>query len=267
MHSAGPSATCFVLSVVLVGIAAGGCDEPPSPMREQIQAERAKMQAAPGRTGILAEPRRYSLFDEELVIRDFFQDRRGGFFVDVGCAWPIRASNSYYLERHLDWTGIGIDALDDYAAGWAEKRPGSHFFAYLVSDESSPGEVFYKSEETGLSSVSRGWADGIGKESGLEVEEVSVPAITLNDLLDRLRVEKIDLLALDIEGHELPALRGIDLDRFQPELIVVEGERKRVIAHLDRAGYVMLRHYLPFDSVNRYFARRGDPRVHGRATR
>ena len=66
-----------------------------------------QLEEAPGRTGILAEKRRYSTYDEELIIRDYFRDRRGGFFVDVGCAWPIKASNTYYLEKHLSWTGIG----------------------------------------------------------------------------------------------------------------------------------------------------------------
>ena len=37
------------------------------------------------------EKKKYSQFDEELVIRDFFQDRRGGFFVDVGASQPVFA--------------------------------------------------------------------------------------------------------------------------------------------------------------------------------
>ena len=24
-----------------------------------------------------------------------------GFFADVGCAWPVRNSTTYYLEKHL----------------------------------------------------------------------------------------------------------------------------------------------------------------------
>ena len=56
------------------------------------------------------EKKRYSQHNEELIIRDFFQDRREGFFLDVGCAWPIRNSTTYYLEKHLGWSGIGIDA-------------------------------------------------------------------------------------------------------------------------------------------------------------
>jgi hypothetical protein len=31
----------------------------------------------------------------------------------VGAAHPVRNSTSYYLEKHLGWTGIAIDALLD----------------------------------------------------------------------------------------------------------------------------------------------------------
>ena len=60
------------------------------------------------REDTLAEQSRYSLFDEELIIRDFFQDRKGGFFVDVGCAWPGKANNTYWIaakasRRSISW--------------------------------------------------------------------------------------------------------------------------------------------------------------------
>ena len=106
--------------------------------------DKAKtMLGIPVRTGILAEKNLYSFWNVELNIRDFFQDRQGGFFVDVGCAWPIKASNTYYLEKHLGWTGIGIDALNDYAAAWKEKRPNSKFFNFLVTKNSEGSGKFY----------------------------------------------------------------------------------------------------------------------------
>lgn len=43
----------------------------------------------------------YSQYDEELIIRDFFNDRRGGVFVDVGCYHYKDISTTYYLEKHL----------------------------------------------------------------------------------------------------------------------------------------------------------------------
>lgn len=214
-----------------------------------------KQLAAPPRTGILAEPNRYSLFGEEVLIRDFFQDRRDGFFLDVGCAWPIKSNNTYYLEKHLGWRGIGIDALADYGDAWKHERPGSRFFAYLVSDRSSDEETFYKSEDSGLSSTNREWATGKGFGIEMNVEEIEVPSTTLDALLEREQVQDVDLLAMDIEGYELPALRGFDLERYRPELIVTEGDSKEVQDYLAAHGYELIEKYLAYDSVNRYFRR------------
>lgn len=224
-------------------------------LKKLIARQRENLRSVPGRVGILAEKKRYSLFDEELIIRDFFQDRRGGFFVDVGCAWPIIANNTYYLEKHLGWTGIGIDALAEHAAGWERSRPGAKFFAYLVTDHSSDEGVFYKSQSLGLSSADRERADGQHFGGTLEVEEISVPSISLNDLLDREGVTKVDLLAMDIEGHELTALHGFDIERFRPDLVVTEGRRPDVTAYFAAHGYQVIERYLPFDTVNEYYAR------------
>jgi len=228
-----------------------------------IASVRERIGAAPGREGILAEKRRYSVFDEELIIRHFFQDRRGGVFLDVGCAWPLRSSNTAYLEKHLGWTGIAIDALPEYGPEWARERPGSKFFAYLVTDRSGVEETFYRSATPGLSSTNRELAAGQTFGARLETREVRVPTITLDDLLDREGVTKIDLLAMDIEGHEPKALAGFDIDRFRPELVVVERPvvpaddgRDEVYRYFEDHGYELLERYEPFDPVNRYFAPR-----------
>jgi FkbM family methyltransferase len=228
-----------------------------------IEQEREKIRNAEGREGILAEERHYSVFDEELIIRDFFQDRRGGFFLDVGCAWPVRASNTYYLEKHLGWTGIGIDALAEYGPAWTAKRPNSRFFSYLVTDRSGVKEIFFKSPDSGLSSTQRDLASGEIFGLDLEPEKVEIHTITLDDLLDREGVTKIDLLAMDIEGHEPKALAGFDIERFRPELAVIERplhpeeiEKSEVYRYFQRHGYQLIEKYRPFDTVNLYFERK-----------
>lgn len=249
--------------------------EEPGPFSDQVRLEpemakvasvikqkRAALRNVEGRKGILAEERLYSLFDEELIIRDFFQDRRGGFFLDVGCAWPVRASNTYYLEKHLGWKGIGIDALAGYAPGWKEKRPGSRFFSYLVTDQSNIKETFFMAPNPGLSSTDRELASGKTFGTDVAPEEVQIETITLDDLLDREGVTKIDLLSMDIEGHEPKALAGFDIGRFQPELVIVEGQviaesEHKVRAYFEEHGYELIEKYQPFDSVNRYFERKG----------
>src|SRR5688572_30099919 len=48
-------------------------------------------------------PSRNSQFGEEWLIRDFFQDKRGGIFVDVGANHHQSLSTTYYLEVALGW--------------------------------------------------------------------------------------------------------------------------------------------------------------------
>lgn len=254
----------MLLALALIG---GGCSEQPpkdEPMPKEVTAslltamgkERERLRRAPGRTGILAEEKKYSLFAEELIIRDFFQDLKGGFFVDVGCAWPIKASNTYYLEKHLGWTGIGIDALEDYAAAWKGERPNSKFFNFIVTDQTAARGTFFKSAGLGLSSVSRDAASGKNFGGTMSTEEIEVPMITLDDLLDREGIAKIDLLSMDIEGHEATALAGFDIERFQPDLLVIEGHSQQVSEYLAQHGYQQLLRYAAFDTVNRYFRRK-----------
>jgi hypothetical protein len=78
----------------------------------------------------------YSQMNEELIIRHFFDDRRDGFFLDVGAFDWKKASTSLYLERHLGWSGIAIDAQKIYAEGYRKNRPRTKFFTYLVTDHS-----------------------------------------------------------------------------------------------------------------------------------
>lgn len=53
--------------------------------------------------------------------------------------------------------------------------------------------------------------------------ECEVPARALSDILDEVGApDEIDLLSLDVEGFEVQALQGLDLERHAPRHIVIE---------------------------------------------
>ena len=56
-------------------------------------------------------------------------------------------------------------------------------------------------------------------------QEIKVPTVTIDDLLERNGVEKIDFLSMDIEGFQLTALKGFDIQRYRPELVCIEAYR------------------------------------------
>ena len=230
----------------------------PADFSEVLEKVHAVRRDAVGREGILAEERLYSNFDEELIIRDFFQDRKGLFYVDVGCARPVKGSNTYYLEKHLGWTGIGIDALEDYAEAWKEMRPNAKFLRHLVSNKSGGTEKFFRSYGRGISSTNREWASGKAFGEEFPTEEIPIETITLNDLLDREGVTKIDLVSIDIEGHESKALAGFDIERFQPGLVVIERQINKpkmqaIYNYFINHGYERIERYRAFDTVNDYY--------------
>lgn len=217
--------------------------EPPEP--ETIRKYREELQAKLGK-------KLYSYHDEETLIRDFFQDERDGFFVDVGTSHYEQLSNTYYLEKNLGWSGVGIDAQEKYAADYRRYRPRTKFLVYFVGDRESSGkqiEFFVDLENEFASSA-------IDAAIVRPSKKVMVPSITLDELLDREGVKKVDFLSMDIEDSEPGALAGFSLARWKPRLLCVEMHtrvKQQVLRHFKANGYVPLSSYAQLDWLNGYF--------------
>ena len=54
------------------------------------------------------------------------------------------------------------------------------------------------------------------------------------------------------------ALHGFNIERFRPEPVVSAGKRPDVTAFFAEHGYEVIKRYLPFDTVNEYYARRNE---------
>jgi len=224
-----------------------------------LRRDSARLRMQPHENEALAElharygPAQYSQFDEETLIRDFFRDRRGGFFVDVGSGDYKRGSTTLYLERQLGWSGIAIDANPEVAASYALYRPRTKFFAYFVTNRAEDAHPFYVPDDRQLASGSKEYAE----KFGFPVREMRVPAITLDTLLSREGVAKVDFVSMDIEQGEPDALAGFEFARYRPELVCIEMQTEtadRIRAYFAAHGYVEVTRYEPLDRVNRYFA-------------
>jgi FkbM family methyltransferase len=200
----------------------------------------------------------YSPGDEELIIRDFFNDRRGGIFVDVGCYDYMSESTTYYLEKHLGWSGIGVDALAEFAIGYIENRPNTRFFNFIVTDHSWSIEPFYRLTNLidGSSATKKCAEDAANYwKVSKKYQIIYVPTITLTDLLKLNGISKIDFLNIDIQGGEPAALAGFDIERFKPELVCIEAEwnRAKILDYFSRHNYERIYKYLNYDKHNWYF--------------
>jgi len=198
-------------------------------------------------------PDRHSENEEEWIIRDFFKDRRGGFFVDVGASHYRANSNTYYLEHRLEWSGLAIEPFRHFEADYALHRPNTRFLPFFVSDESDVRVKLYTHGENFLGNSSdRAFVERFGDNP----QEFVAPTITLNDLFERENVVTVDFISMDIELSEPKALAGLDIWRYRPALVCVEAHpevRQQILDYFASHDYVVVGKYLRADEKNLYF--------------
>jgi FkbM family methyltransferase len=202
-------------------------------------------------------PQRNSQFAEEWIVRDFFRDKREGFFVDVGASHYRINSTTYFLETALGWRGIAIDAQPHYAEDYSRHRPRTKFYSLFVSDTSGAVADLYVPVSRPLN-ASGNPAAADDKDA---IVTLQVPTTTLTDLLTREGVEKVDFLSMDIELAEPQALAGFDIDRFRPAFVCIEAHpqvRQAILDYFHQHRYVVAGKYLRADVENLYFMSSGE---------
>jgi FkbM family methyltransferase len=205
-------------------------------------------------------PTKFSRNEEEWVVRDYFQDRRDGVFVDIGANHYRQDSNTFYLESVLGWSGLAVEPQSWFAEGYRVHRPRTRFAAFFVSDTSDASVTLYQVPENPLvASADRGFAERAGtaaKDPMHASTPVTVPTVRLTDLLDRLGIARFDFLSIDVELAEPKVLAGFDIDRFQPALVCIEAHpavRQQILDYFAAHGYRLLGRYLRADLQNLYF--------------
>ena len=233
----------FVLGVALMSFRQ---TEARLTMVDHLADEARQLQSAYG-------PATNSEHEEEWVLRDFFQGKRDGVFVDVGANDFRRYSNTYYLETQLGWSGIAVEPQREFEEGCTKYRPRTRFRAFFAGDKSNEQAKLYIQRGNSLVTSSE---KSFTQRYGRDVTELTAPTLTLNDLLDTEHIPHIDFLSVDVELHEPQVLAGFDVERFSPALVCIEAHpevRQQILDYFTRRQYVVVGKYLRADVDNLYF--------------
>jgi FkbM family methyltransferase len=197
-------------------------------------------------------PSRHSGYVEEWILKDFFKDRRGGVFVDVGANHHELGSNTYYLENEMGWSGVAIEPQVKFAAGYREHRPRTTFVPLFISDVSNQQATLFVNDTDAVASYVREFTERWGEST-----PTTTTTATLDDVLDRLNISRIDFMSMDIELAEPQALAGFSINRFRPSLVAIEAHppvRQQILDYFARNQYVLLGQYWRADAHNFWFA-------------
>jgi FkbM family methyltransferase len=202
----------------------------------------------------------FGMTAEDIVLAflvDRYTGRRGVTYIDVGCHEARRISNSYLLYLN-GARGLAIDLNPAYAGEFRRERPNDLFVCAALSDRAATAVVheFTASEVNTIDAhQAEQWQRRFQVEGSRTVETT-----TLDDLLARhMPGVDIDVLLLDVEGHELPVLRGANLGALRPALIVCElhdldlseADAHPIVNFLAITGYRLI----SYATVNGYFVR------------
>jgi hypothetical protein len=198
-------------------------------------------------------PARHSQGPEEWIAREFFDDMKSGVFLDVGAYRAIEWSNTAGLERDLNWSGVAIDAIEEFGAEYVRDRPRTRFVTAFVADtDTGTSTIFFDPKEAAVSSSDPAFTRLFTGEA----KPRQVRNRTLDSILADAGVTKTDYLSMDIELGEPAALHGLSIERFRPRLACVEAHaktRQQIIDYFVRHGYTIVGRYLRIDPANLYF--------------
>jgi FkbM family methyltransferase len=173
------------------------------------------------------------------LVAAFFGDTKG-FFVEVGANEPRVRSQTWHLEQ-AGWSGLLIEPQPDLARELRAMRMAK-VFGVACSSPDNAGRTLPLHVAGPLSSLDRaGMAPGAAPEKVIEV-----PIRTLDSVLEEAQAPVgFDFLSIDVEGHEIEVLRGFDIARWQPRLILLEDHVADLSKHryLSAAGYRIVRRF------------------------
>lgn len=209
-------------------------------LRKEITGVRKRVVIAQTSDKLRLPPLLPSEDGEEIILYNFFEQKKTGFFVEVGAYNGVDLSNTYFFEA-LGWDGILIEPDPSLYSQCAHSRPYSTVLNVAASDK--PGSLRF------TTAVGKEWLSFSGENKereqrvlaeGGHLSQREVPCLTLNAILENCHLP-IDFISIDVEGHELSVLSGLDFQRFGPRVFLLEQGKTAqdtvVDAYLVHRGY------------------------------
>lgn len=165
---------------------------------------------------------RFAQCGEDGVLCWFFNGRKNGYYVDVGCYDPFRLSNTAMLHLEYGWSGLNIDMDERAISRFNEARPDDINVCIGIAE--LPGEVeatFF--EEGAVNSLdpvmasNPAWAHSFRERRLVKVDRLE-HVLSLYLPLGK----HIDLLNVDAEGLDHQVLLSNDWRKYRPTAVAVE---------------------------------------------
>lgn len=204
---------------------------------------------------------RYEVFDgwaqpsyaqegEDRILKRIFENRRSGFYIDVGAHHPKRFSNTFLFYKE-GWRGINIDAMPGSMQLFSKIRHRDINLELGVGEDMGSLD-YYIFNEPALNGFSQRLSqlrhdNPHNPYRIIDIKKIEIQPLSV--ILDKcLPVgQEIDFMSIDVEGWDFEVIRSNNWEKYRPRYLLTEIlessldniERHPLVIYLKERNYVL----------------------------
>lgn len=193
----------------------------------------------------------YSQIDQDkYFVEQIVNYKCNGVFFEAGGYDGITGSNTYFLEKNLNWNGILVECNPNMFKKLVKNRNCVHSSRALYEETGHKiklviptGKDRYDGKEQ-LCSLEKCSSQNIKKFKNefKSMKTIKCKTINIMDLFEENNIKHIDYFSLDIEGYELNILNTIDFDKINIDFFTIEWSNNEKIKN-DLIKFMTSRNY------------------------
>jgi FkbM family methyltransferase len=196
----------------------------------------------------------YSQGGQDIYVTRILNEKRDGYFVEIGANNGYIMSNTYLLEKNYGWKGICIEATPYKLPDLTNNRPNAICIDAAVFSESNL-ELDFTTTVVDILNVLTEYAEIAVDFLNQSGEIIKVNTKTLTDILNENNApENIDYLSIDTNGSEYKVLEGIDFVKYKFNVItiknsLIEERQNKINEILTANGYSKQQTVIMVDNI------------------
>jgi FkbM family methyltransferase len=164
--------------------------------------------------------------EDEFLYNNYFKNKKNGVYIELGALDGVLYSNTKYFEDELEWNGILIEPHPYKFKLLQNNRPNNFLFNNLVScKEEDVVFRYFVDNYCGVSGVEetlpKEHFNNFFNSINEPQERIIIKPKSLTEIIKNTNLTHIDLLSLDVEGHEYEVLLSWDFS-IPIDVILIE---------------------------------------------
>jgi FkbM family methyltransferase len=156
---------------------------------------------------------KYSLF-----LEGFFNKKKNGLYIDVGCYHPIRMSNTKFLYDK-GWHGINLDISKKSIDLFKISRKRDVNLNIGAGDKNELSNAYFQKDLFPTNTMDYTHS----KKLLINAVKKKIKVVTLDTVINKYAMnKKIDFIDIDCEGKDLEVLKGLNFRKNKIGLISIE---------------------------------------------